>query len=96
MNKAELVAAIAARTGQSQDEARKSLDAFTAEISHQGTLGVKVQIQGFGSFEVSHSSARQGRNPATGASMQISAKAKPKFTAADAYQTSVNKAQARV
>lgn len=96
MNKTDFVSAVAKRTGQGWDATKAALDGITAEIQAQNEAGEKVQIPGFGSFDIAHTKARQGRNPSSGATIDIPAKAKPKFTPADAYQTAVNKAQAKV
>lgn len=81
MNKTELVAAIAEKTELSKKDAEKALKAFTDVITEQLKNGEKVQLVGFGTFEVSERAAREGRNPLTGEAMQIKASKTPKFKA---------------
>ena len=66
MNKTELVAAIAEKTELSKKDAEKALKAFTDVVAEQLKNGEKVQLVGFGTFEVSERAAREGRNPLTG------------------------------
>ena len=66
MNKTELVAAIADEAGLSKKDAEKALKAFTDVVTEELKKGEKVQLVGFGTFEVSERSAREGRNPQTG------------------------------
>ena len=65
MNKAELVAAIAAKTGESKKATEAAVNAFTEVIAEALKGGDKVQLVGFGSFEVRKRAARKGRNPQT-------------------------------
>ena len=71
MNKTELVAAIADEAGLSKKDAEKALKAFTDVVTEELKKGEKVQLVGFGTFEVSERAAREGRNPQTGAAMKI-------------------------
>ena len=71
MNKTELVAAIAEKTELSKKDVEKALKAFTDVVAEQLKNGEKVQLVGFGTFEVSERAAREGRNPLTGETMQI-------------------------
>ena len=71
MNKTELVAAIAEETGLSKKDAEKAVKAFTDVVTKQLKKGQKVQLVGFGTFEVTKRAAREGRNPQTGAPMKI-------------------------
>lgn len=89
MNKAELVSKVAAIVGtqkQAKEVVDCMLDAITDALANQDT----VQIAGFGSFKVNHRKARTGRNPRTGASIQIPAAKVPKFTAGKALKDAVN------
>ena len=70
MNKTELVAAIADEAGLSKKDAEKALKAFTDVVTEELKKGEKVQLVGFGTFEVSERAAREGRNPQTGAAMR--------------------------
>ncbi len=91
MNKTELIAAMAEKTDLSKKDAEKALKAFTDVVADQLKKGEKVQLVGFGTFEVSQRAAREGRNPQTGASMKIKASKTPKFKAGKALKDVVNK-----
>ena len=86
MNKTELVAAIADEAGLSKKDAEKALKAFTDVVTEELKKGEKVQLVGFGTFEVSERAAREGRNPQTGAAMKIAASKAPKFKAGKALK----------
>ena len=90
MNKAELVAAIAAKTELSKKDSEKALKAFIDVVSEELKKGEKVQLVGFGTFEVAKRAARTGRNPQTGKEMKIEASKAPKFKAGKALKDSVN------
>ncbi|MCI9416852.1 MAG: HU family DNA-binding protein [Eubacterium sp.] len=90
MNKAELVAAIADRTELSKKDAEAALKAFTDVVAEELKKGEKIQLVGFGTFEVSERAARTGRNPQTGAEMEIPASKAPKFKAGKALKDMVN------
>ena len=90
MNKAELVAAMAEQAGLSKKDAEAALKAFTDVVSDELKNGGKVQLVGFGTFEVSERAAREGRNPQTGKSMKIAASKAPKFKAGKALKDSLN------
>lgn len=90
MNKTELVAAIAEKTELSKKEAEKALKAFTDVIAEELTKGEKIQLVGFGTFEVSERAAREGRNPMTGETIQIAASKTPKFKAGKALKDQIN------
>ena len=77
MNKTELVAAIADQAGLSKKDAEKAVKAFTETVSKELKKKGKVQLVGFGTFEVSKRAAREGRNPQTGAVMKIPASYAP-------------------
>ena len=85
MNKAELVAAVAERTELSKKDAEKALKAFVDVVAEELKKGEKIQLVGFGTFEVSERAAREGRNPANGQPMQIAASKAPKFKAGKAF-----------
>ena len=90
MNKAELVAAMAEQAGLSKKDAEAALKAFTDVVSDELKNGGKVQLVGFGTFEVSERAAREGRNPQTGETMQIAASKSPKFKAGKALKDAIN------
>ena len=90
MNKTELIAAIAEKTELSRKDAEKALKAFTEVVEEELKKGEKIQLVGFGTFEVSERAAREGRNPATGESMVIKASKAPKFKAGKALKDLVN------
>ena len=90
MNKNELVAAIAAKAGLTKTDAEKALKAFTDVVAEALKKGDKVQLVGFGTFDVSERAAREGRNPQTGATMKIPASKAPKFKAGKALKDSLN------
>ena len=90
MNKTELVAAIAEKTELSKKDAEKALKAFTDVVAEELKKGEKIQLVGFGTFEVAERPAREGRNPLTGKSMKIPASKSPKFKAGKALKDTVN------
>ena len=90
MNKAELIAAVADRADMSRKDAEAVLKAFTDVVAEELKKGEKVQLVGFGTFEVSERAARTGRNPHTGEEMIIAASKAPKFKAGKALKDSVN------
>ncbi len=90
MNKADLVAAIAERTEVSKKDAEKALKAFVDVVTEELKKGEKIQLVGFGTFEVSERAAREGRNPANGEPMQIAASKAPKFKAGKALKDAIN------
>ena len=90
-NKTELVAAIADKAGLTKKDAEAAVKAFTDVVSAQLKKGDKVQLVGFGTFEVTKRAAREGRNPQTGAVMKIAASKAPKFKAGKALKDLVNK-----
>ena len=91
MNKSELIAAIAAKTGDTKKNAEASLDAFVDVITESLVKGDKVQLVGFGSFEVRKRAARKGRNPQTKEEIKIPASKAPVFKAGKALKDLVNK-----
>lgn len=90
MNKTELVAAIAAKAELSKKDSEKALAAFVEVVTEELKKGEKVQMVGFGTFEVSERAAREGRNPQTGKTMEIKASKAPKFKAGKALKDAVN------
>lgn len=90
MNKTELVAAIAEKTGLSKKDSEKAVKAFTEVVSEELKKGEKIQLVGFGTFEVVDRPAREGRNPRTGETMPIPASKAPKFKAGKALKDAVN------
>ena len=91
MNKAELIAAIAAKTGDTKKAAEASVDAFVAAVKESLKKGEKVQLVGFGSFEVRKRAARKGRNPQTKEEIKIPASKAPVFRAGKQLKELVNK-----
>jgi len=91
MNKAELVAAVAAKTGDTKKAAEASVDAIVASIKEALKKGDKVQLVGFGSFEVRKRAARKGRNPQTKEEIKIPASKAPVFRAGKQLKELVNK-----
>ena len=91
MNKSELIAAVAAKTGETKKNAEASLDAFVDVITESLIKGDKVQLVGFGSFEVRKRAARKGRNPQTKEEIKIPASKAPVFKAGKALKDVVNK-----
>ena len=90
MNKTELVAAIAENAEISKKDAEKAVTAFVEVITEELKKGEKVQLVGFGTFEVTSRAAREGRNPQTGNTMKIAACKAPKFKAGKALEDAVN------
>ena len=91
MNKKELVSAIAAKAALSKKDAEAAVDAFTAVVEDELKNGRKVQLVGFGTFEVSERAAREGRNPRTNESITIAASKTPKFKAGKVLKDNINK-----
>ena len=90
MNKTELVAAIAEKTELSKKDVEKAVKAFTDVVAEELKKGEKIQLVGFGTFEVAERAAREGRNPLTGETMNIPASKSPKFKAGKALKDMVN------
>lgn len=89
MNKTELVAAVAAKADLSKKDADAAVAAVIASITDALKAGEKVQLVGFGTFEVRKRGARQGRNPQTGATVKIPASKIPAFKAGQALKNIV-------
>lgn len=90
MNKTELIAAIAESAEISKKDSEKAVKAFIDVVTEELKKGEKVQLVGFGTFEVSERAAREGRNPQTGKTMKINACKAPKFKAGKALKDAVN------
>lgn len=90
MNKTELVAAVAGKADISKKDAEKAIAAFTDVVTQALKDGEKVQIIGFGTFEVSERGARTGINPHTKETIEIAASKAPKFKAGKALKDAVN------
>ena len=91
MNKTELVAAIAEKAELSKKDAEGAVKAFTDTVAEQLKAGEKIQLVGFGTFEVAERAARTGKNPQTKEEIQIPASRAPKFKAGRALKDTVNK-----
>lgn len=90
MNKTELVTAVAEAAEVSKKDTEKVLKAFVDVVTEELKKGEKVQLVGFGTFEVSERAAREGRNPRTGTTMKIEACKAPKFKPGKALKDAVN------
>ena len=90
MNRTEFVAAIAENAEISKKDAEKAVKAFIDVVAEELKKGEKVQLVGFGTFEVSERAAREGRNPHTGETMMIKASKAPKFEAGKAFKDALN------
>jgi len=90
MNKTELVAAIADKTQLTKKDSEMALKAFINVVSEELKKGEKIQLVGFGTFEVSDRAARTGKNPQTGSAIDIPASKAPKFKAGQALKETVN------
>lgn len=91
MNKTELIAAVAENAALSKKDAEKAINAVVDAITGALTDGDKVQLVGFGTFEVRGRSARTGKNPRTGEAIKIAASKVPAFKAGKALKDAVNK-----
>jgi len=90
MNKSELVTALAAKTELSRKDAEKVISAFVDAVSDTLTAGDKIQLIGFGTFDVKDRPARTARNPRTGEEIKIAASKAPVFKAGKALKDKVN------
>ncbi|MBQ7078007.1 MAG: HU family DNA-binding protein [Lachnospiraceae bacterium] len=90
MNKAELVAVMSDKAGITKKQAEIALKAFTETVGVELKKGQKIQLVGFGTFEVVKRAARTGRNPQTGKDMKIPASKAPKFKPGKALKDIVN------
>ncbi len=91
MNKADLVSAMAEKTGLSKKDAEKALKAFEEAVTEELAKEGKVQLVGFGTFDVTNRAARTGINPQTKKEMKIPASKAPRFKAGKALKDAVNK-----
>lgn len=90
MNRTELISAMAENAEMSKVDTEKALKAFIDTVTEELKNGGKVQLVGFGSFEVAERSERQGRNPKTGETITIPASKSPKFKAGRSLKDIVN------
>jgi DNA-binding protein HU-beta len=90
MNNNDLAETVASEHGLSKADARKLVDGVFSAIAEAASKGDEVSLNGFGKFKVKDSPAREGRNPATGAAMQIAASKKLTFAAAKAVKDKLN------
>lgn len=90
MNKNELVAKMAEKAGLKKTEAEKALKAFTETVAEELKNGEKIQLVGFGTFEVAQRAAREGINPLTKQPMKIAASKAPKFKAGKGLKDTLN------
>ena len=90
MNKAELIAAMAEKAELSKKDSEKALKAFIDVVTDELVKGEKIQLVGFGTFEVRNREARTGKNPRTGEAIQIAASKVPAFKAGKALKDVVN------
>ena len=90
MNKTELIAAVAEEAELSKKDAEKAVSALIDVISEELVKGERVQLVGFGTFEVSERAERDGRNPRTGETMKIAASRMPRFKVGKALKDKVN------
>lgn len=90
MNNNDIADTLAADNGITKADARKYVDGVFAAIANAASKGEEVSVNGFGKFKVKDSPAREGRNPATGAAMQIAASKKLTFAAAKAVKDKLN------
>lgn len=91
MNKVELVASVAEKAGLSKKDAEKAVAAVLESVVGAVVKGDKVQLVGFGTFEVRARGARKGKNPRTGEEITIAASKQPVFKAGKAFKDAVAK-----
>lgn len=90
MNNGDLADRVATENGLSKTEARKLVDGLFSAIAEAASKGEEVALNGFGKFKVKNTPAREGRNPSTGATIQIAAAKKLTFTPAKAVKDKLN------
>ena len=90
MNKTELISAISAKSGLTKKDSEKALKGFEDAVTEALVSGGKVQMVGFGTFDVTERAAREGRNPQTGEPMKIAASKAPRFKVGKALRDAVN------
>ena len=91
MNKTQLIDVVATKTGLKKAQAEAAVNAMNEAITEALAAGDKVQLIGFGTYEVKERAAREGRNPKTGETITIAASKAPAFTAGKALKDAVNK-----
>ncbi|GLI19021.1 transcriptional regulator [Tepidanaerobacter syntrophicus] len=91
MNKAELISMMAEKSGLTKKDSEKALNAFIEAVEEALAKGDKVQLVGFGTFEVRERSARKGRNPQTGEEIDIPAASVPAFKPGKALKDNINR-----
>ncbi|GBG97264.1 HU family DNA-binding protein [Lactococcus termiticola] len=94
-NKQDLIAAVAKSTGLTKKDSEKAVNAFGESVTSFLAKGEKVQLIGFGTFEVRARAAREGRNPQTGKTIKIKATTVPAFKAGKALKDSVKKVKVK-
>ncbi len=90
MNKSELVNEVSSKSGLTRADANRAIDATVDAITEALAKGDQVSVVGFGTFKTSERAARAGRNPQTGAAIQIAAATLPRFSAGKALKDAVN------
>jgi DNA-binding protein HU-beta len=90
MNKNELIDSVAAKTDLTKKDSTKVVDAFTEAVTEALAKGDKVQLVGFGTFEVRERAAREARNPQTGETIKVAASKAPAFKAGKAFKDLLN------
>ena len=90
MNKQELISAVAAKASLTKKDSEKAIRAFEEAVTEELVRSGKVQLVGFGTFDVTERAAREGRNPQTGKAMPIPASKAPRFKAGKALKDAVN------
>ena len=90
MNKSELIASMADKAELTKKDSEKALAAFIETVEEQLQKGEKIQLVGFGTFEVAERAARTGKNPQTGKEIKIAASKAPKFKAGKALKDAIN------
>jgi len=90
MNKTQLAEVVALKTGLKKKEAEAAVNAMTEAVAEALKAGDKVQLIGFGTFDVKESAAREGRNPRTGETIKIAASKRPVFSAGSALKNALN------
>jgi DNA-binding protein HU-beta len=91
MNKNELVIAVADKAELSKQQASQAVDALFDALETTMAKGEEIRLVGFGTFSVSHRAASKGRNPSTGAEVDVAARNVPKFAAGKGLKEAVNK-----
>ena len=90
MNKTQFIEVVALKSGLKKKEAEAAVNAMTEAVVETLKAGDKVQLMGFGTFEVKERAARDGRNPKTGETIKIAASKSPAFSAGKAFKDAIN------